>query len=172
MQIQHKGMLTCGRLTSPDVFCSCTARCSACTRVCLSIGVCCDQWLFEEDCLCQLIFIYTTTEKERSVTFCRTNIKTSLIIWIWLFFPPRGLISLNTSISYLIEPLPVSTDADRHAVFRAESVRLPGGHCQHHHGKVEHEEGLNDFIKGMMSPQGLRVSSVAVTSSMTFFEIY
>uniref|UniRef100_A0AAX7SH75 ADAM metallopeptidase domain 19b n=1 Tax=Astatotilapia calliptera TaxID=8154 RepID=A0AAX7SH75_ASTCA len=48
----------------------------------------------------------------------------------------RGLISLNTSISYLIEPLPVSTDADRHAVFRAESVRLPGGHCQHHHGKV------------------------------------
>uniref|UniRef100_A0A669EAL7 ADAM metallopeptidase domain 19b n=1 Tax=Oreochromis niloticus TaxID=8128 RepID=A0A669EAL7_ORENI len=73
----------------------------------------------------------------------------------------RGLISLNTSISYLIEPLPVSTDADRHAVFRAESVRLPGGHCQHHHGKVEHEEGLNDFIKGMMSPQGLRVSSVA-----------
>uniref|UniRef100_A0A3Q4MZ84 ADAM metallopeptidase domain 19b n=1 Tax=Neolamprologus brichardi TaxID=32507 RepID=A0A3Q4MZ84_NEOBR len=78
-----------------------------------------------------------------------------------LFFPPRGLISLNTSISYLIEPLPVSTDADRHAVFRVESVRLPGGHCQHHHGKVEHEEGLNDFIKGMMSPQGLRVSSVA-----------
>uniref|UniRef100_A0A3Q4HHU1 ADAM metallopeptidase domain 19b n=1 Tax=Neolamprologus brichardi TaxID=32507 RepID=A0A3Q4HHU1_NEOBR len=62
----------------------------------------------------------------------------------------RGLISLNTSISYLIEPLPVSTDADRHAVFRVESVRLPGGHCQHHHGKVEHEEGLNDFIKGMI----------------------
>lgn len=89
-----------------------------------------------------------------------------------LFFPPRGLISLNTSISYLIEPLPVSTDADRHAVFRVESVRLPGVHCHHHHGKVEHEEGLNDFIKGMMSPQGLRVSSVAVTSSMTFFEIY
>uniref|UniRef100_A0A3Q4MZA1 ADAM metallopeptidase domain 19b n=1 Tax=Neolamprologus brichardi TaxID=32507 RepID=A0A3Q4MZA1_NEOBR len=84
-----------------------------------------------------------------------------------LFFPPRGLISLNTSISYLIEPLPVSTDADRHAVFRVESVRLPGGHCQHHHGKVEHEEGLNDFIKGMMSPQGLRVSSVELKSYLS-----
>nr|XP_004541161.1 disintegrin and metalloproteinase domain-containing protein 19 [Maylandia zebra] len=82
----------------------------------------------------------------------------------------RGLISLNTSISYLIEPLPVSTDADRHAVFRAESVRLPGGHCQHHHGKVEHEEGLNDFIKGMMSPQGLREKR-EVSQNMKYVEL-
>lgn len=74
------------------------------------------------------------------------------------FLPPRGLISLNASVSYLIEPLRVSADAERHAVFRAESLRLPGGHCQHHHGKEEHEERRNDFIQGMMSPRSARVS--------------
>lgn len=68
----------------------------------------------------------------------------------------RGLISLNTSVSYLIEPLPVSSDAQQHAVFRAESLRLPLGSCLHHHGNSEHEDGLNDFIHGMMSPQSVR----------------
>ncbi|KAG8004178.1 Disintegrin and metalloproteinase domain-containing protein 19 [Nibea albiflora] len=68
----------------------------------------------------------------------------------------RGLISLNASVSYLIEPLPASTDAQQHAVFRAESLHLPGGSCPHHHGNREHEEGLNDFIHGMMSPQSGR----------------
>ncbi|XP_010735817.3 disintegrin and metalloproteinase domain-containing protein 19 [Larimichthys crocea] len=68
----------------------------------------------------------------------------------------RGLISLNTSVSYLIEPLPASTDAQQHAVFRAESLHLPRGSCPHHHGNREDEEGLNDFIHGMMSPQSGR----------------
>uniref|UniRef100_A0A4W6CRL6 ADAM metallopeptidase domain 19 n=1 Tax=Lates calcarifer TaxID=8187 RepID=A0A4W6CRL6_LATCA len=63
----------------------------------------------------------------------------------------RGLISLNTSVSYLIEPLPVSADAQRHAVFRAENLRLPGGSCLHHHGNSGQEERLNDFIHGMTS---------------------
>lgn len=71
---------------------------------------------------------------------------------------PRGLISLNTSVSYLIEPLPDAGDAQQHAVYRAENLRLRGGSCLHHHGNKEHEEGLNDFIHGMMSPQGKRVS--------------
>ncbi|XP_036932863.1 disintegrin and metalloproteinase domain-containing protein 19 [Acanthopagrus latus] len=68
----------------------------------------------------------------------------------------RGLISLNTSVSYLIEPLPASADVQQHAVFRAESLRLPGGSCLHHHGNKEHEEGLNGFIHGMMSPRSRR----------------
>uniref|UniRef100_A0A8D0DE44 ADAM metallopeptidase domain 19 n=1 Tax=Sander lucioperca TaxID=283035 RepID=A0A8D0DE44_SANLU len=69
----------------------------------------------------------------------------------------RGLISLNTSISYLIEPLPVSMGAQQHAVFRAERLHLPRGSCRHHHGNKEHEEGLNNFIHGMMSPRSGRV---------------
>uniref|UniRef100_A0A3B4U4J3 ADAM metallopeptidase domain 19 n=1 Tax=Seriola dumerili TaxID=41447 RepID=A0A3B4U4J3_SERDU len=68
----------------------------------------------------------------------------------------RGLISLNTSVSYLIEPLPVSMDAQQHAVFRAESLHLPGGSCLHHHGNKGDEEQLNDFIHGMMSPRSAR----------------
>ncbi|XP_042275574.1 disintegrin and metalloproteinase domain-containing protein 19 isoform X1 [Thunnus maccoyii] len=68
----------------------------------------------------------------------------------------RGLISLNTSVTYLIEPLPVSTDAQQHAVFRAESLHLSKGSCLHHHGNKEHEEGLDGFIHGMMSPRSIR----------------
>ncbi|XP_056295914.1 disintegrin and metalloproteinase domain-containing protein 19 [Pseudoliparis swirei] len=66
----------------------------------------------------------------------------------------RGLISLNTSVSYLIEPLPVAAGGARrrHAVFRAESLRLPGGRCPHRHGDEEQGEGLNDFLRGMTSP--------------------
>lgn len=72
---------------------------------------------------------------------------------------PRGLISLNTSVSYLIEPLPVTTDAQQHAVFRAESLHLSRGSCLHHHGNKEHEEGLDGFIHGMTSQRSVRVSS-------------
>ncbi|KAM7417984.1 hypothetical protein PAMA_017566 [Pampus argenteus] len=68
----------------------------------------------------------------------------------------RGLISLNTSVSYLIEPLPVSADAHQHAVFRAENLHLSGGSCLHHHGNKKQEEGLDDFIHGMMSPRSVR----------------
>uniref|UniRef100_A0A7N6BWK4 ADAM metallopeptidase domain 19b n=1 Tax=Anabas testudineus TaxID=64144 RepID=A0A7N6BWK4_ANATE len=65
----------------------------------------------------------------------------------------RGLISLNTSVNYLIEPLPVSTDVQQHVVFRAESLKLPKGSCLHHHGNKDYKEGLNDFIHGIVSPQ-------------------
>ncbi|XP_035506080.2 disintegrin and metalloproteinase domain-containing protein 19 isoform X2 [Scophthalmus maximus] len=68
----------------------------------------------------------------------------------------RGLISLNASVSYLIEPLPASTDAQRHAVFRAERLHLPGGSCLHHHGNMGQEEQLDEFIHGMMSPRSVR----------------
>uniref|UniRef100_A0AAQ5WZV6 ADAM metallopeptidase domain 19b n=1 Tax=Amphiprion ocellaris TaxID=80972 RepID=A0AAQ5WZV6_AMPOC len=79
---------------------------------------------------------------------------------------PRGLISLNTSVSYLIEPLPASADPQRHAVFRAESLHLPRGSCLHHHGNNEHEDELNDFIHGMMSPRSTRVSSGRTNSNI------
>uniref|UniRef100_A0A7N6FCC6 ADAM metallopeptidase domain 19b n=1 Tax=Anabas testudineus TaxID=64144 RepID=A0A7N6FCC6_ANATE len=75
----------------------------------------------------------------------------------------RGLISLNTSVNYLIEPLPVSTDVQQHVVFRAESLKLPKGSCLHHHGNKDYKEGLNDFIHGIVSPQ--RVSSHRTNSN-------
>lgn len=76
-----------------------------------------------------------------------------------LYCFPRGLISLNTSISYLIEPLAVSTDAQQHAVFRAENLHLSRGNCMHHHGNKEHGEELDGFIHEMTSQRSGRVSS-------------
>nr|XP_043897084.1 disintegrin and metalloproteinase domain-containing protein 19 isoform X2 [Solea senegalensis] len=67
----------------------------------------------------------------------------------------RGLISLNTSVSYLIEPLPDHADAQQHAVFRAESLHLPKGSCLHHHGNGR-KERLDDFIHGTMSQGNVR----------------
>ncbi|MED6263050.1 hypothetical protein CHARACLAT_000359 [Characodon lateralis] len=82
----------------------------------------------------------------------------------------RGLISLNASVSYLIEPLPESTDAQQHAVFRAESLRLPKGSCKHHHGNKEHQGGLNDFIRGMASPRSGREKR-EVIQNMKYVEL-
>ncbi|KAM9833210.1 disintegrin and metalloproteinase domain-containing protein 19-like isoform 2-T2 [Syngnathus typhle] len=63
----------------------------------------------------------------------------------------RGLISLNASVSYLIEP--VSTAMPQHAVFRAESLHLPPRNCLQRHSN---EEALGTFLHGMTSAQSLR----------------
>lgn len=66
----------------------------------------------------------------------------------------RGLIFLNASVSYLIEPLPVYSNIQQHAVFRADSLQHPpAGLCPHHHDNKDQPKGeLNTFIYGMMSP--------------------
>ncbi|XP_061757855.1 disintegrin and metalloproteinase domain-containing protein 19 isoform X1 [Nerophis ophidion] len=63
----------------------------------------------------------------------------------------RGIISLNTSVSYLIEP--VSTDTPQHAVFRAESLTLPPSNCLQHHNI---KDQLENFLHGMTSQQRFR----------------
>uniref|UniRef100_A0A674N4F5 ADAM metallopeptidase domain 19 n=1 Tax=Takifugu rubripes TaxID=31033 RepID=A0A674N4F5_TAKRU len=82
----------------------------------------------------------------------------------------RGLISLNTSVSYLIEPLSAAGGEEQHAVFRAESLQLPRGSCLHHPGNTGHKEELDDFIHGMMSPQLSRVSSETIACLKRNFE--
>lgn len=76
---------------------------------------------------------------------------------------PRGVISLNTSVSYLIEPLPAAGDVQPHAVYRAESLRLHGGSCAHHPGNTEHGAGPDDFIRGMTSLYRGRVSLIGLS---------
>ncbi|XP_057706575.1 disintegrin and metalloproteinase domain-containing protein 19 isoform X1 [Corythoichthys intestinalis] len=63
----------------------------------------------------------------------------------------RGLISLNASVSYLIEP--VSTDTLQHAVFRTKSLHLPPTSCLQGHSN---EEVLGTFLHGMTSEHKLR----------------
>nr|XP_015204893.1 PREDICTED: disintegrin and metalloproteinase domain-containing protein 19 isoform X1 [Lepisosteus oculatus] len=60
----------------------------------------------------------------------------------------RGLITVNHTVSYLIEPLPNGTDADQHAVYRVESLRLQQGTCGHRHG--DHTDRLEDIIAGLI----------------------
>ncbi|KAJ3587677.1 hypothetical protein NHX12_011274 [Muraenolepis orangiensis] len=75
----------------------------------------------------------------------------------------RGLISLNASVSYVVQPLPVAADTrspgppSPHAVFRAESVRRHNGSCPHHHGNEEHQEDpVDHFARGMTAEHGAR----------------
>ncbi|XP_056132491.1 disintegrin and metalloproteinase domain-containing protein 19 [Lampris incognitus] len=82
----------------------------------------------------------------------------------------RGLISLNSSVSYLIEPLPVSTDLQQYAVFRAESLHLPNGSCLHQPGHKEPEHGLSNLIHGMIMPQRDREKR-DLSQSMKYVEL-
>ncbi|XP_036069893.1 disintegrin and metalloproteinase domain-containing protein 19 isoform X2 [Oryzias melastigma] len=85
----------------------------------------------------------------------------------------RGMISINTSLSYLIEPLHDSTDAQAHAIFRAKSVRLPRGSCMHLHRTNEHRDALSDFIYGMTSPwrRRRRREKREVSQNMKYVEL-
>lgn len=88
----------------------------------------------------------------------------------------RGLISLNASVSYLVEPLPVHNDTrqqqqQHHAVFRADRLHLQTGHCPHRHSNDEDlQGGLNTFIGGMMSPHHKREKR-DLAQSMKYVEL-
>uniref|UniRef100_A0A8D3E798 ADAM metallopeptidase domain 19b n=1 Tax=Scophthalmus maximus TaxID=52904 RepID=A0A8D3E798_SCOMX len=129
-----------------------------CLGVCTREGILSRRIVYRSFCPSGSSFIYTSKSPETHALLCSTlhpSIK-SPHHQRCLFFSPRGLISLNASVSYLIEPLPASTDAQRHAVFRAERLHLPGGSCLHHHGNMGQEEQLDEFIHGMMSPRSVR----------------
>ncbi|MBN3302510.1 ADA19 protein, partial [Amia calva] len=55
----------------------------------------------------------------------------------------RGLIAVNNSRSFLIEPLPGALQPDRHALYRTESLRVREG------GTCGHGGGLDDIIAGL-----------------------
>eukprot|EP00063_Salmo_salar_P093713 XP_014068548.1 PREDICTED: disintegrin and metalloproteinase domain-containing protein 19-like isoform X2 [Salmo salar] len=84
----------------------------------------------------------------------------------------RGLITVNTSVSYLIEPLPTATMDTQppHAVFRAKNLRLPNGTCGHRHSNQGQGEGLDDLIQGMMKARGGRERR-DVGQSMKYVEL-
>ncbi|CAL8271219.1 unnamed protein product [Boreogadus saida] len=90
----------------------------------------------------------------------------------------KGLISLNTSVSYVVEPLPVATDTPSppapHAVYRAESLRLRNGSCPHRHGNdgEEHEDSsLDRFIHGMMTTERAARERRDIGQNMKYVEL-
>ncbi|XP_063044014.1 LOW QUALITY PROTEIN: disintegrin and metalloproteinase domain-containing protein 19 [Engraulis encrasicolus] len=63
----------------------------------------------------------------------------------------RGVVSLNASVSYIIEPLANQT-AGRgrgHALLRAEKLRLATGNCPHHHDNQSSAQQPSPLIGGM-----------------------
>ncbi|KAG9334855.1 hypothetical protein JZ751_006424 [Albula glossodonta] len=67
----------------------------------------------------------------------------------------KGMITINSNVSYLIEPLPNQSEPLGHAVYRAESLKLRQGACGHQHGNQAGK--LDELIGGMThSHQGGR----------------
>ncbi|XP_076877582.1 disintegrin and metalloproteinase domain-containing protein 19-like isoform X3 [Brachyhypopomus gauderio] len=61
----------------------------------------------------------------------------------------RGMIAMNHSVTYMIEPLANHTASQGHAVFRAESLKISPGTCGHHHDVQNHTDKLQDLIGGI-----------------------
>uniref|UniRef100_A0A672NUX1 ADAM metallopeptidase domain 19 n=1 Tax=Sinocyclocheilus grahami TaxID=75366 RepID=A0A672NUX1_SINGR len=54
-----------------------------------------------------------------------------------------GMITVNNSVSYMITPLANQTHSQEHAVFNAQSLKLPVGTCGHYHGDGNHSETIS-----------------------------
>lgn len=61
----------------------------------------------------------------------------------------RGMIALNRSATYMIEPLANDSISQGHAVFRAESLKIPMSTCSQHYGVENHTDKLAELIGGI-----------------------
>ncbi|KAI1898386.1 hypothetical protein AGOR_G00071780 [Albula goreensis] len=81
----------------------------------------------------------------------------------------KGMITINSNVSYLIEPLPNQSEPLGHAVYRAESLKLRQGACGHQHGNQAGK--LDDLIGGMThSHQGVREKR-DISQNMKYVEL-
>lgn len=53
----------------------------------------------------------------------------------------------------MIEPLANQTHSQGHAIYNTQSLKLPVGTCEHHHGDGNHTESLQELIDVMAKPQ-------------------
>lgn len=72
----------------------------------------------------------------------------------------RGMITVNHSVSYMIEPLANQTHSQGHAVYNTQSLKLPVGNCGHRHGDGNHTENLQELMD-VIGHHGHRVRSWA-----------
>uniref|UniRef100_A0A8C2G9E0 ADAM metallopeptidase domain 19b n=1 Tax=Cyprinus carpio TaxID=7962 RepID=A0A8C2G9E0_CYPCA len=83
----------------------------------------------------------------------------------------RGMITVNNSVSYMIAPLANQTHSQEHAVFSAQSLKLPVGTCGQYHGDGNHSESLQELIDVMAKPQQTNRERRDVRSSMKYVEL-
>lgn len=81
----------------------------------------------------------------------------------------RGMITVNHSVSYMIEPLANQTYSQGHAVYNTQSLKLPVGTCGHHHGDGNHMESMQELMDVVAHP-GHR-DRRDVSSSMKYVEL-
>ncbi|XP_056626084.1 disintegrin and metalloproteinase domain-containing protein 19 isoform X1 [Triplophysa dalaica] len=58
----------------------------------------------------------------------------------------RGMITVNHTVSYMIEPLANQTRSQGHAVYNTQNLKLSEGTCGHHHGDGNHTESLQELM--------------------------
>uniref|UniRef100_A0A3B3RD72 Peptidase M12B domain-containing protein n=1 Tax=Paramormyrops kingsleyae TaxID=1676925 RepID=A0A3B3RD72_9TELE len=83
----------------------------------------------------------------------------------------RGLITVNSSMTYLIEPLAGrgGLGTSGHAVYRAEHLRLPKGTCGHRHNHAA--QVLEDLIHGMAQAPPSGREKRDMSGSMKYVEL-
>lgn len=66
------------------------------------------------------------------------------------FHSNRGLIVLRSNFSYVLEPLPDSTD--QHRIYRLDDLKMPAGACGHQGSMATGRNWLGDFAAGVKFP--------------------
>lgn len=88
-------------------------------------------------------------------------------------FISRGMIALNHSIAYMIEPLANHSVSQGHAVFRAESLKIPMSTCSQHYGGENHTDKLSELIGGIaQSSQATRVNICQISNTGNLIFIF
>ncbi|XP_026991812.1 disintegrin and metalloproteinase domain-containing protein 19 [Tachysurus fulvidraco] len=83
----------------------------------------------------------------------------------------RGMIALNHSIAYMIEPLANHSVSQGHAVFRAESLKIPMSTCSQHYGGENHTDKLSELIGGIAQASQATREKRDVSRSMKYVEL-
>ncbi|OXB61402.1 hypothetical protein ASZ78_000270, partial [Callipepla squamata] len=78
------------------------------------------------------------------------------------FHSNRGLIVLRSNCSYVLEPLPNSTD--HHRIYRLDDLKMPAGACGHQDSRATARDWLGDFAAGVkFSNQRVRREALQAT---------
>ncbi|XP_060782991.1 disintegrin and metalloproteinase domain-containing protein 19 [Neoarius graeffei] len=83
----------------------------------------------------------------------------------------RGMIVLNHSATYMIEPLANHSISQGHAVFRAESLKIPMSTCSQHYGAENHTDKLAELIGGIAQANHATREKRDVSRSMKYVEL-
>ncbi|KAF4091197.1 hypothetical protein AMELA_G00034330 [Ameiurus melas] len=83
----------------------------------------------------------------------------------------KGMIALNRSATYVIEPLANHSISQGHAVFRAESLKIPMSTCSQHYGGENQTDKLAELIGGIAQSSHANREKRDVSRNMKYVEL-